>query len=187
LFAVGYSLGGNVLLKWLGETGENNPLDAALAISVPYELADCAERLNHGFSRVYQTILLAIMLRATREKYARRNDIDLSVMKHLHTIRDFDNRITAPLHGFNDVEHYYGDASSYPHLRHISTPTLLLHARDDPFMWPSTLPVENDLSDQVTLELSPDGGHVGFVSGPLFRPAYWLEQRIPKYIESFLK
>ena len=186
VFAVGYSLGGNVLLKWLGETGTDNPLSAALAISVPYKLADCAERLNHGFSLIYQKILLAIMLRATRQKYARRDDIDLRVTRRLRTIRDFDNCITAPLHGFRDVEHYYGNASSFPYLQHIRTPTLLLHARNDPFMWPSTLPAENDLSDQVTLELSPDGGHVGFISGSPLRPVYWLEQRIPEYIESFL-
>jgi len=186
VFAVGYSLGGNVLLKWLGETGDNNPLSAALAISVPYQLADCAERLNYGFSQIYQKALLAIMLRATRKKYAQRDDIDLRVTKRLRTIRDFDNHITAPLHGFRDVEHYYGDASSYQHLKHIRTPTLLLHARDDPFMWPSTLPAENDLSDQVTLELSPDGGHVGFVSGSPLSPMYWLEHRIPEYVESFL-
>ncbi len=186
VFAIGYSLGGNVLLKWLGETGKNNPLTAALAISVPFQLADCAERLNHGFSLIYQKILLAIMLRATREKYTRRDDIDLRILKRLRTIRDFDNHITAPLHGFNDVEHYYGAASSYQQLKHIRTPTLLLHARNDPFMWPSTLPGKNDLSDQVTLELSADGGHVGFVSGLPFRPVYWLEHRIPEYIESFL-
>lgn len=187
LFALGYSLGGNVLLKWLGETGENNPITAALAISVPYKLADCAERLNHGFSQVYQKILLAVMKRATRQKYARRNDIDLRIIKQQRTIRDFDNSITAPLHGFTDVEHYYGSASSYQYLNQISTPTLLLHAQNDPFMWPSTLPIENDLSDQVTLELSQYGGHVGFVSGSPFKSMYWLEQRIPEYIESFIE
>ncbi len=186
VFAVGYSLGGNVLLKWLGETGDNNPLTSAVSISVPYKLADCAERLNMGFSRFYQKILLDRLLHVTRKKYADRNEVDLEMINRIRTIRDFDDQVTAPLHGFRDVDHYYDSASCFPYLKKISTPTLILHARDDPFMWPSTLPLQTDLADAVTMDLSPDGGHVGFVSGSPLRPVCWLEQRIPEFIDNFL-
>lgn len=97
----------------------------------------------------------------------------------LTTFRAFDDRVTAPLHGFSGVDDYYRRASSRPYLHKIEVPTLLLHARDDPFMLPSTVPAAYELSPAVTLELSDRGGHVGFIGGPLpWRPVFWVDQRI---------
>jgi predicted alpha/beta-fold hydrolase len=103
----------------------------------------------------------------------------------LRTFRRFDNEITAPLNGFRDVDDYYSRASSKQYLKSIEVPTLLIQARDDPFLPAPALPQDDDLSPAVTLELSRRGGHVGFVSGnnPM-RPQYWLEQRVIRHLRS---
>ncbi len=178
LAAVGYSLGGNVLLKWLGEGGRG--LARAVAVSVPFELARAAARLERGFSRVYQWRLVSAMRTATRLKFQTLDSpIDLGGLEHLRTFREFDDRITAPLHGFRDAEDYYARCSSRRFLRGIATPTLILHASDDPFMTPAAVPTADELSAAVRLELSHTGGHVGFVGGHWpWRPHYWLERRI---------
>jgi hypothetical protein len=105
----------------------------------------------------------------------------------LRTLRDFDDNVTAPLHGFDNADHYYAVSSSRQYLGKIAVPTLLLHSRDDPFMTESVIPRADDLSDAVTLELSARGGHVGFVAGRWpWRPRYWLEERIPSYLAQYL-
>jgi predicted alpha/beta-fold hydrolase len=188
LVAVGYSLGGNALLNWLGESGDRNPLSAAVAVSIPFRLELATERLNHGFSRLYQRHLLSSLKRRYREKFRHRSDAPypLDRLRALRDFRDFDHFITAPLNGYQSAEQYYATAGSRSHLAGISIPTLIVHAWDDPFMTPEVLPTEAELSPQVTLEVSPSGGHVGFVSGSLWRPRYWLEQRIPAFIEQRL-
>ena len=98
------------------------------------------------------------------------------------SLREWDDRVTAGLHGFTGAEDYYTRSSSRPFLKRIEVPTLVLHAVDDPFMTPAVIPTEADLSPHVTLELSPKGGHVGFVYGSIFRPEYWLEERIPTFL-----
>ncbi len=188
LVAVGYSLGGNALLNWLGESGDRNPLSAAVAVSIPFRLELATERLNHGFSRLYQHHLLSSLKRRYREKFRHRADAPypLDRLRALRDFRAFDHFITAPLNGYQSAEQYYATAGSRSHLAGISIPTLIVHAWDDPFMTPEVLPTEGELSPQVTLEISPSGGHVGFVSGSLWRPLYWLEQRIPAFIEQRL-
>ena len=105
---------------------------------------------------------------------------DLQAMK---TFRDFDDAVTAPLHGFQGADEYYERCSSIGYLRHVVTPTLILHALDDPFMTRDIVPGEDELSPAVTLELSANGGHVGFVSGRLpWKPRYWLEERIIRHL-----
>ena len=89
--------------------------------------------------------------------------------------------MTAPIHGFSGADDYYARASSAPFLRFIEVPTLIVHAEDDPFMSPEVIPSEEELSERVTLELSARGGHVGFVSGSLLEPRYWLEERAPAF------
>lgn len=187
--SIGYSLGGNVLLKWLGETGQNNPLKAAIAISVPFELLKASIHIRHGFSKFYQWYFIRCLRdRLSRKFKSKPAPLDPSIMNDLHTMYDFDDKITAPLHGFSGVREYYTTASSRQYLRQIRIPTLILHAKDDPFMSEDVIPKENELSPEIILELTDYGGHVGFVSGKYpWRPQYWLEERVPEYLHSYLK
>jgi predicted alpha/beta-fold hydrolase len=189
LAAVGYSLGGNVLLKWLGQAGALAPLSAAVAVSVPFSLAEAAQRVNRGFSRLYQWKLLRSMRRRISAKLKEMPlPIKTSNPSELHSFRQFDDCVTAPLHGFRNADHYYAVASSRQYLCTIAVNTLILHACDDPFMTATAVPIESDLSPSVELELYARGGHVGFIAGHWpWRPRYWLEQRIPEYLEQQLQ
>lgn len=188
LAAIGFSLGGNVLLKWLGETGQHNPLVAAIAVSVPFELTKAASRINQGFSRLYQWHLLDSLCKKIKWKFQHQPaPFDIPSLNTLRTLRDFDNEITAPLHGFLDAEDYYTRSSSRQYLQHIRIPTLLLQAKDDPLVGNEALPAYNEISTSVTFELSEKGGHVGFVSGHLpWKSFYWLEERIPLFLQLHL-
>lgn len=188
LAAVGVSLGGNVLLKWLGETGNANPLAAAVAVSVPFLLNRAADRLETGFARVYQWELLFALCRALKVK-RRRVSVPLAIEKlsRLKTIRNFDDHVTAPLHGFRDSAHYYTESSSRQLLSTIRVPTLMIQARDDPFMTPDVIPDPTELSSSTRLEVYPHGGHVGFVGGIWpWLPRYYLEERVPEFLRTFL-
>ena len=189
LAAVGVSLGGNVLLKWLGETGGANPLAAAVAVSVPFLLNRAADRLNSGFARLYQWDLLLALRRSLAAK-RHRVPVPLAIesLSLLKTIRDFDDHVTAPLHGFRDATHYYAESSSRQYLRNIRVPTLMIQARDDPFMTPDVIPELSELSDCTRLEVYPHGGHVGFVGGTWpWRPRYYLEERVPEFLRAHLE
>ena len=188
LAAVGYSLGGNVLLKWLGERGTGAPLAAAVAVSVPYTLSLTADRLTRGLSRIYQRRLIGDLCAKLRRKFADgASPIDLERAHGSRNFWEFDDRVTAPLHGFKDVHEYYSRSSSRQYLRDIGVPTLMLHAEDDPFTTPDGLPSRDELSPSIALEISARGGHVGFVHGSLpWRPRYWLEERIPAFLQSYL-
>lgn len=188
LATVGYSLGGNVLLKWLGKSGEQARLRAAVAVSVPFVLGQAAERLQRGFSRIYQWQLLH-SLRDSVETKRRRMELPLKIadLSTLKSFRDFDEHVTSPLHGFDGADHYYAVSSSRQYLHGIAIPTLILHSLDDPFMTARAIPRRDELSEHVTLEVSRHGGHVGFVGG--FWPGlsrYWLEERIPAYLANYL-
>ena len=184
--AIGYSLGGNVLLKWLGETGKSNPLCAAVAISVPFDLTKAAERIQHGFSRLYQWYFLKCLRERLTHKFQFvPTPIDPFNMA-INDIRKFDDRYTAPIHGFSGVEEYYSVSSSRQYLRGIQKPTLILHAKDDPFMSEDVIPSSQELSSSIKLEVTETGGHVGFVAGKFpWRPQYWLEQRIPLFLREY--
>ena len=188
LAAVGYSLGGNVLLKYLGEQGARAPLTTACAVSVPFDLALCARAINQGLSRAYQRHLLGNMRRAAERKFAIVTPpFELPDLTRLRDFHSFDEALTAPLHGFDGAADYYARASSGPFLKDIRVPTLVLHARDDPFMSPAVVPDASQLSSDVRLELAARGGHVGFVAGDrLGRPVYWLERRIPTFLRERL-
>lgn len=190
LAAVGYSLGGNVLLKWLGETGEESPLRTAVAASVPFQLARCSHAVDQGISRFYRNFLMRRMRASYVRKFRSRGDAPYppDQVRALRSFREFDDAITAPLHGFRDWADYYNQASSLQYLPAIRTPTLILHARDDPFMTPDTPPREADLSPAVRLEISPRGGHVGFVAGRWpWQPRWWLEERMVAHLEQRLR
>jgi len=184
LSAVGVSLGGNVLLKWLGEQHEQTLLNRAVAVSVPFELDRAAKRLQQGFSRVYQYFLLGKLRRSMADKSKRVSlPIGPAQLRELKTLYAFDDTFTAPLHGFQSADDYYQRSSSRRFLATINTATLILHACDDPFMDPSVIPEAHELSSQVTLELSEHGGHVGFIAGHWpGRPVYWLEQRVKQFL-----
>jgi predicted alpha/beta-fold hydrolase len=185
IFAVlGFSLGGNVLLKWLGENGKNARTQTAVAVSVPFRLADAGDRLEKSFSRVYQKHLLTSCQQKYQQKFKDKpSPLDVNA-KELNTFFTFDDQITAPLHGFSGADEYYNRSSSRQFLKSIQKPTLILHAKDDPFMWEDTVPNENELSEHVHLELSENGGHVGFVAGKSpFHAEYWVDQRIVKWLD----
>lgn len=186
LAAVGYSLGGNVLLKWLGEQRSRATLAAAVAVCVPLVLSDAAARLHRGFSRLYEKRLLHCLKRSFAAKSCRvAMPLGGRAMVGLRSMRDFDERVTAPLHGFAGADDYYRRSSSRPFLPHIAVPTLIVHALDDPFMTAAVIPAHAELASSITLEVSRHGGHVGFVQGTPWRPSYWLEERIPRYLAPF--
>ena len=180
LSLIGFSLGGNVLLKWLGEKGATAGIKQAIAISVPLDLDAAARQLDRGLSRIYRNHLLGKLRRAVIRKAVTQPPVfPVHRLGELRSFREFDNAITAPLHGFTDVDDYYSRASSKQFLHKIRVPTLILQSLDDPFLPAHVLPGEDELSPSITLELSRHGGHVGFTSGnnPL-APCYWLEQRL---------
>lgn len=192
LYAVGYSLGGNVLLKYLGETGAESRLQGAVAVSVPFRLDQCADRIDQGFSRVYQAHFMRAMLAYVRDKQARfvkegqRDGLaklqSLGSLDKMRTFWDFDGRVTAPLHGFADAQDYYRRSSSRYFLGAIGTRTLIIQAKDDPFVFAHSLPTPDELAAGTTFEQHERGGHVGFVDGSLRHPTYYLERRIPQWL-----
>jgi len=186
LFAVGFSLGASVLLRLLEETGDACPVDAAAAMSTPFDLAACSQALDGPgpFMLLYRERFLRSLKQKGREKLHRfPGAFDGQAMERARSIRAFDDAVTAPLHGFRDASHYYADSSSGPHLHAIRRPTLLLSAQDDPMIPASSLP--RDVSGNPLLELviTPHGGHVGFVGGtsPL-RPFFWGEARMLDFL-----
>jgi len=188
LCAVGYSLGGNALLKYLGEYKDDALLKAATTVSVPYLLSNSAAKLEKGFSRIYQRHLVNRLINKTQSKFKdRQAPFDMAELKKWNTFRLFDHHITAPIHGFKGSDDYYEQSSSRQYLNKITTPTLLIHSKDDPFMTAEAIPNQSDLSESVTLALSDHGGHVGFISGNTpWNAKYWLEERIPEFLGTFL-
>jgi predicted alpha/beta-fold hydrolase len=183
--AVGYSLGGNVLLKWLGETGESNPLSCAVAVSVPFVLSDAANRLDHGFSVLYRMYLLRALRQSYRNKFSNGNSplqVDIDALK---TFWEYDDKVTAPLHGFSGVDEYYRLSSSRQYLKTIRTPVRIIHALDDPFMYATTVPGDDEVSADVDMLITRYGGHVGFIDRPsLMRSDYWSEEKIIEFLDS---
>jgi hypothetical protein len=180
--AVGVSIGGNVLLKWLGEQGSEAPapVRAAVAISVPFDLAACAHVLDRGFEKlVYTANFMRTMRRKVVEKaLTHPGFVDVAAARRARTFAAYDLAVTAPLFGFADAHDYWQRASSRPYLSSIARPTLLLNARDDPFIPPHSLPKPTELSAHVRLVVTPRGGHVGFIEGRWpWRCTSWAERR----------
>ncbi|MEE7625029.1 hydrolase [Methylobacter sp. Wu8] len=193
LAVVGFSLGGNVVLKWLGEQGSRLNLFAAVAVSVPLVLGVCATKLDKGFSRLYRGVLLdelkAYMhnklqhLDSTGQTQEAMKVRELGDLSAIGSFWQYDDRVVAKLHGFDDVHDYYRRSSSRQYLKSIAVPTLVIQAVDDPFMTREVLPGPDEVSPRVQLEFTEHGGHVGFISGLIpFRPEYWLERRIPEFL-----
>ncbi|HUM16989.1 MAG TPA: alpha/beta fold hydrolase [Candidatus Nitrosotalea sp.] len=185
---VGISLGGNVALKWLGERGEAAEVAAAVAISTPFDLAACATVLDRGFNRaVYTTSFLRTMkakIRMKRHLYD--GEIDLSAVLGSRTFREYDRFFTAPLNGFADERDYWTRASSGPYLDGIRRPTLLISAVNDPFMPSESLPrAAVERSPWLEAAFVAQGGHVGFLDGPLGASS-WAERRALAFLRRHL-
>ena len=187
IFCVGLSLGGNVLLKYLGERGESAPaeLRAAAAVSAPFDLARSAHAIEKGFSRTYMRRLVRSLKRKTWEKLERYPDlVDRKAVEAARTLGEFDDAVTAPVHGFRDANAYWAASSSNQFLSKIRRPTLLISAKDDPFLPADALPEEAVAGNRfLTAEFPAHGGHVGFLSGPWpGRPVCWAEKRVVRFL-----
>ena len=181
MFAAGVSLGGNALLKWLGreQASAGATVDAAAAVSAPVDLMTAGDLLSSGVNRLYGNHFLNTLKRKGLEKLKRFPALyDADVVRNARTLRDFDNVVTAPLHGFRDTDDYWTRASSKPDLRKIAVPTLIVHARNDPFLPGSHLPAASEVSASVTLDYPDGGGHTGFASGPFPGNLDWLPGRL---------
>jgi len=187
LHAVGYSLGANMLLKLLASYQETSPLHSAVAISAPLELESCAHHLSKGFAKIYQKYLLKslkydLLLKASCFDLESSLGLSAKRIKKIKSIYEFDDIYTAPVHGFKGAIDYYTKNSSKQFLKEIQTPTLMIHALDDPFMPSSILPTKEQLSPSIELEVSKHGGHVGFIQGSVFKPEFWLEKRVLEFL-----
>lgn len=187
LGAIGYSLGGNALLKYLGEEGAaaRVTLAAVAAVSVPYDL-DAGARLldTTPMGRFYTGIFLKTLIAKAEAKAALlAGQCDLERVRRSRSFREFDDAATAPLHGFVSAEDYYARSSSGQFIAAISVPTLLIHAEDDPFIPASAFPhaavAENPWVQAI---ITRRGGHVGFIDGPPWRPTFWAERTAARFL-----
>jgi len=182
LYALGYSMGANALLKYLGEQGSATPLHGAMSVSPPLVLSEGANKLNSGIARIYQRYLLKRLRMQHEKKRLLYPDLSLPVSNaSLDTFWKFDNALTAPLHGFTDVNDYYKQCSARQFLPNITIPTRILCARDDPFFTPHILPSESELSSDTLLEIAEYGGHVGFLQ----QSERWLDQHVANTMDGF--
>lgn len=185
LYAAGFSLGGNMLVKLLGEH-PHLPLQGAVSISAPLALGPSSKRIDQGFSRVYRNHLVGSLKRKILLKYQQgviqsHLDIDPKAIAKIVNFRTFDDMVTAPLHGFDGVDDYYSSCAGLKFLPQVQRPLLILHAHDDPFTCVSCIPSPHILPASVTHELSQHGGHVGFIGSNNGRPQFWLSGRILDY------
>jgi predicted alpha/beta-fold hydrolase len=189
LGAIGFSLGGNVLLKLLGEQGADAPVAAAVAVSVPFDLAAGVRSLEiSAMGRVYSWHFLRLLRQKTVWKSSMlRERIALEAVLAARTLREFDDLATAPLHGFRDAAHYYGESSSARFLGRIVTPTLLIQALDDPFQPREFVPFEAIQENPALISgFVQSGGHVGFVEGSPGAPSFWAEEQAARFLASTL-
>jgi predicted alpha/beta-fold hydrolase len=168
MHVTGVSLGGNVLLKWLGEQQQRatDVISSAVSVSAPVDLMAGAVSLAKGFNLVYTRMFLSTLVPKSIEKIKRFPELGkIEDIANCKDFFDFDNRVTAPWHGFRDAEHYYAVSSAKPLLKDIAVPTLMIHAKNDPFMNGQHLPAPHEVSSKVTCLFTEHGGHVGFANG----------------------
>jgi uncharacterized protein len=193
LALAGFSLGGNVLLKWLGEQGRHLPAEvqAAATVSVPFDLERGSRFIERGFARVYTTHFLRTLRAKARVKLEHDPGLfDGAALERARTLFEFDDVVTAPVHGFDGATDYYTRSSSLRYLAAIRCPTLLLSAYDDPFLPPHVLREVESIAREnpcLTTEFHQRGGHVGFISGRVpWSPRYYAEDRVLGYLEAKL-
>lgn len=187
LFAAGVSLGGNALLKWAGEQEDSarDVVQALAAVCAPLDLTAAGQALQQGFSLVYAKRFLVTLKANSRAKLARFPGLfDERRMLAAKTLYDFDDAVTAPVHGFRDAADYWRRASSKPWLGGVRLPALVLNALNDPFLPRQALPGPQQVSASVRLEYPEAGGHVGFVSGAFPGHLGWLPQRLLDFFDS---
>jgi predicted alpha/beta-fold hydrolase len=186
---IGFSLGGNVTLKLVGDLGHfiNPRIRAAVGISVPCDLASSAKRLEHYTNRIYMRRFLKTLSAKVREKIARFPDEIHDVgLDQMRTFREFDEAYTAPLHGFINAADYWRQCSCKNRLQNITTPTLLMNALDDPFLTPSCYPIEiAQQHPHFYLEMPKHGGHMGFIQFNGDR-GYWAETRTVEFLDNVI-
>jgi predicted alpha/beta-fold hydrolase len=184
VFGMGFSLGGNILARYLANYTDS-PLSAGIAVSMPFEIAKSADYLVP----FYQHVLLRSLKRKIDAKIEMGLDmpVDQKTLKKISTLRRFDSMVTTPLYDYSSVDEYYERASSRGVLKQIEHPTLILHAMDDPFVPPNSVPNEGELSASISFEISQHGGHMGFIKGGLpWKPSYWFAQRIKSFFDTHL-
>jgi uncharacterized protein len=189
--AVGVSLGGNVLLKWLGEQGEAAPAQVvgAVGISVPFDLEACARVLDRGVPRaLYTSSFMRTLRRKVRAKAKRYPGfVDVKSALRARTFAAYDRVVTAPLHGFADERDYWRRSSSGPFLVRIRRPVLLINALDDPFIPVASLPATAALPPGIQTEFTAHGGHAGFLEGAApWRARSWAEARAMDFLDPLL-
>jgi len=187
LYAVGVSLGGNALLRWLAEDERAaETVAAAAAVSAPMDLMAAGDALGRGFNLVYARAFLATMKPKALAMLERHPGLfDAARVRAARTLREFDDCVTAPLHGFRDVDDYWTRASAKPGLGRVRVPTLIVNARNDPFLPARALPDPRALPAAVRCEFPDQGGHVGFVTGPFPGRLDWIPRRVAEFFLGF--
>jgi len=187
---VGYSLGANVLLKWLGEIESQPRIRKAVGVSTPFALKFCSQAMLQGVSRLYGQYFVRRLVKdfQNKQEYLETSNPEqatriakLGDTGCISSIWEFDDQITAPLHGFEGAEDYYRKCSSSAFLGSIAVDTLLIQSKNDPMIPLKSIPNSEMLSSQVQMQLTEKGGHVGFVSS---NPDNWLEQRILNFMQA---
>ena len=184
LFAMGFSVGGNVLMRYLAHQ-HSSPLRAAVSVSMPFQLNKSSDYLLPFYQHV--------LLRSLKKKLESKIDagftlpVEKEMLKDMRTIRDFDSLITTPMFGYASIDEYYTDSSCRYFLKDVKHPGMIFHALDDPFVPKNSVPDVKELSSSLSLEISNNGGHMGFLKGGLpWRPAYWLTRRIDEFFSNKL-
>ncbi|WP_206997439.1 YheT family hydrolase [Trinickia mobilis] len=187
IVVAGVSLGGNVLLRWLGERREDASfVAAAAAISAPLDVHAGGRALSQGFSMVYTKSFLKTLKRKALLKLDQYPGLfDRDAVLACRTMYEYDNVVTAPLHGFRNTDDYWTSATTRPLLPHVAVPTLVLNARNDPFLPCASLPTRADVSAAIELDQPDAGGHVGFMTGPFPGRIDWLSRRVFSYLTPF--
>jgi hypothetical protein len=189
LYVAGVSLGGNAFLKWLGERGDEakSIVKRAAAVSAPVDLAAAGRALDRGLNRVTYT---RMFLSTLKPKSLAKLEVfpglyEASRVRIARTFKEFDDAVTAPIHGFRDADHYWGCSASGPWLERIRVPTLLLNARNDPFLPEADLvAATRKAAPCVVLEFPHTGGHAGFLAGRFPGTHHWLPQRLFHFFQS---
>ncbi len=186
LHAIGVSLGGSALLNWLGRMQERarDVVEAAAAVSAPLDLAAAGRSIGQGFNRMYTRHFLATLKPKSLAMATRfPGRLDAARIRGARSMWDFDDAVTAPLHGFGGADDYWRRASALPWLRSIGVPTLVLNARNDPFIPAASLPAAGEVSERVRLEQPDEGGHAGFPVGPFPGNVGWLPARLIHFLD----
>lgn len=187
--ATGISLGGNMLVNYLAKYQNNTLLNATTVISAPLDLGACSERIQQGFSRLYQGYLLSSLKNNSIKKLnASRKEIvglNKEMIKAIPDLTTFDDLITAPMHGYTHAQDYYQQCSGLQFLDRIDIPTRIIHSKDDPFMTNAVIPT-HPLPNCVHYQLTEYGGHVGFINGSITKPTFWLERTVNQWFQRIL-